>query len=106
MKDVTRTIVQAFVNGKTKRISHTFTDGTGYFLHGHKIAEWRSVTIGNISTGEKIQKQLWITNCGYSTNVTKERLNGLPDVSISQKNFKWFLNGKEWDGSWIMVESY
>ena len=44
-----------------------------------------------------------VTNCGYSTNTTKERLNGLPGVSVVQRNFTWYLNGKEWDGSWSEV---
>ena len=37
------------------------------------------------------------------TNVTKERLNGIPGVSISQKNFQWFLNGVLWDGSIVKI---
>lgn len=49
------------------------------------------------------QKTLSITNCGWQSNTTKERLNALPNVSISQKNGKWFLNGKEWDGKLIDV---
>lgn len=43
-------------------------------------------------------ERLYITNCGYFTNTTKERLNGLPNVKIVQRNFVWYLNGKEWDG--------
>lgn len=48
---------------------------------------------------------LWITNCGWSTNTTKERLNGLPGVSISQKRGSWYLNGEEWDGEPICVQT-
>ena len=43
-------------------------------------------------------KTLSITNCGWFSNTTKERLNSLPNVSIHQKNFTWYLNGNEWDG--------
>jgi|11BtaG_2_1085332.scaffolds.fasta_scaffold23165_3 hypothetical protein len=39
-----------------------------------------------------------ITNCGYETNTTKERLNGLRGVHIYQRNWIWYLNGKEWNG--------
>lgn len=46
---------------------------------------------------------LSITNAGWQSNTTKERLNGLPNVSICQKNFVWYLNGKIWDGSIIKV---
>ena len=44
------------------------------------------------------QRTLSITNCGWFSNTTKERLNALEGVSIQQKSFKWFLNGVEWDG--------
>lgn len=49
------------------------------------------------------QRTLSITNCGWRSNTTKERLNALPSVSISQKNGKWFLNGQEWDGKLIDI---
>ena len=45
------------------------------------------------------EKTLTISNCGWFTPTTKERLNALPNVNIYQKSFKWYLNGKEWDGS-------
>ena len=44
------------------------------------------------------EKTLSITNCGYFTNTTKERLNGLEGVNIVQRNFVWYLNCKEWNG--------
>ena len=49
------------------------------------------------------KKTLSITHCGWFSNTTKERLNGLPNVNIYQKNFEWFLNGKEWDGNLINI---
>ena len=48
-------------------------------------------------------KTLSISNCGWFSNTTKERLNALPNVDIRQKNFKWFLNGKEWNGNLIDI---
>ena len=38
------------------------------------------------------------------SRTTMDRLNGLPNVNIHQKNFQWFLNGEEWDGQFIKVE--
>lgn len=61
-------------------------------LHGHEIAR-REVGSNTIQ----------ITNAGYFTNTTKERLNGIPGVSVVQKKGLWFLNGQEWDGSWIKI---
>ena len=46
---------------------------------------------------------LSISNAGWSSNTTKERLNGLPNVRINQKNWSWFLNGNEWNGEWTRV---
>ena len=43
-------------------------------------------------------KEILIQNCGWFSNTTKERLNALPNVEIKQKNYVWFLNGKEWNG--------
>ena len=51
------------------------------------------------------ERTLSITNCGWQTNTTKERLNALLSAlnmgGISQRNWNWYLNGKEWDGSLI-----
>tara|TARA_R100000654_G_scaffold74273_1_gene108275 strand:+ start:1117 stop:1374 length:258 start_codon:yes stop_codon:yes gene_type:complete len=57
---------------------------------------------------------LMITNAGWESKTTKERLNGLineylgyPNCigrGIHQKNFVWYLNGKEWNGKLIEVK--
>jgi len=44
-----------------------------------------------------------ISNAGWASNTTKERLNGLPNVRINQKNWNWYLNGIDWDGSWKRI---
>jgi len=46
---------------------------------------------------------LSVSNAGWASNTTKERLNGLPHVRVQQKNWNWFLNGVEWDGAWTRV---
>lgn len=46
---------------------------------------------------------LSISNAGWMSNTTKERLNGLPGVWVKQKNWSWFLNGSEWDGGWKRI---
>ena len=58
------------------------------YLHGNLIAR---------NTG----KEILITNAGWHSQVTKERLNGLMGVSITQKKGDWYLNGTLWDGNWI-----
>jgi len=46
---------------------------------------------------------LSVSNAGWASNTTKERLNGLPHVHVKQKNWNWFLNGVEWNGEWTRV---
>jgi hypothetical protein len=48
-------------------------------------------------------RTLTITNCGWLSNTTKERLNGIPGVSINQKKGQWYLNGEVWDGNLIDI---
>lgn len=50
------------------------------------------------------KRSLLITNCGYFTNTTKERLNAIDGVNIVQKKGVWYLNGKEWGGGLIEIE--
>ena len=61
-----------------------------YRLHGNLIAYSNS-------------NGIFISNAGYKTNTTKERLNGLTGVHIQQKDFVWYLNGEEWNGDWIRI---
>lgn len=78
----------SFENFSCKNTRVKATDIESFlYLHGNLIARID-------------QKQgLYINNCGWFTNTTKERLNALPGVSIQQKKFEWFLNGKKWDGT-------
>ena len=66
---------------------------TGLYLHGHKIAY-------------KLNGTLFIDACGWLTNTTKERLNGIDGVSINQKDYQWFLNGRQWGGSLVAVDGF
>lgn len=90
MRQVTRRIVDAFMDGRNLKLGNTRCFEGAIYLHNNKIAEYRA-------------DGLWITNAGWQSNTTKERLNGLPFVYISQRNFKWYLNGMSWDGSWVRV---
>lgn len=50
------------------------------------------------------EKTLSITNAGWQTVTTKERLNGIEGVSISQSKGVWYLNGMEWGGELIDID--
>ena len=91
MRKITKEIVAAFMNHECKRIGNSYTDGTTLYLHDNEIAKFDE------------DGRLWITNAGWKSNTTKERLNGLPGVSIHQRNYTWYLNDRPWDGSWTEV---
>lgn len=90
-RKITDKVVNAFINGQRFKSGNDFTDGTTMTLHGNEIAK-------------KEGNEVWITNAGWATKTTKERLNGIPGVSIQQKAGTWYLNGKPWDGEWIKVD--
>lgn len=50
------------------------------------------------------ERTLSISNCGWFSNTTKERLNAIPGVLIQQIKGEWFLNGEKWDGKLIDVK--
>jgi len=93
MRQITRKIVDAFESRNSLTIDNSRTDGQSLWLFGNRIAEWRS-------------DGLWISNGGWDSKTTKERLNGLRGVSIAQVRGKWILNGRLWDGSWVHVGSW
>ena len=96
MRKVTEQAVNAFLLNKPFNGDNTTVErsrlGATLYLHGNLIA-----------SKDLDSKHIQITNAGWFSNTTKERLNGLPGVSIQQKKGVWYLNGKEWDGKLINV---
>tara|TARA_R110000737_G_C14504481_1_gene472528 strand:- start:119 stop:412 length:294 start_codon:yes stop_codon:yes gene_type:complete len=97
MRTITEQSTKAFLNAKKfnkqNMCVEVLPNVTILKLHGNEIAYKYN----------NPEQTLSITNCGWFSNTTKERLNALPNVSIQQKNFVWFLNGKEWDGNKIDI---
>jgi len=91
MRKITAVAKYALLNNEELKMDNTTVSNGAMFLFGNRIAK--------IEDGV-----LWITNCGYTTRTTKERLNALPGVSIQQKAGVWYLNGAEWDGRWIAIK--
>jgi beta-xylosidase len=94
MRKITREIVAAFMMRETKRIGNSYTNGTTLYLHDNAIAKFDK------------DGRLWITNAGWKSNTTKERLNGLPGVSIHQRNYTWYLNDEQWNGDWVRINRW
>jgi len=47
-----------------------------------------------------------ISNAGWATVTTKERLNGFSQVGIYQTDYIWYLNGEEWGGEWVNMNEW
>ena len=92
MRTITQNSVNAFLNNETFKSSNTTVtiEKNGEIqlrLHGNLIARKNPV-----------DNTIKISSCGWQTNTTKERLNGLPNVSIRQIKGQWYLNGIVWSG--------
>lgn len=87
MRQITKEAVDAFVNGYYYKKSNMEVTCGKMYLHGNRIA-WFDMN-----------GKLWISNCGWKSLTTKERLNALPNVHIIQQNHQWYINGIYWDGS-------
>jgi hypothetical protein len=85
MRKITEQASDAFHNGRDFRSGNTQVNrrigGVELALHGHIIAK-------NISN-----EGLSINLCGWNTNTTRERLNGLEGVRVYTKKGQAFLNG-------------
>jgi hypothetical protein len=46
---------------------------------------------------------VWITDAGWATRTTFERLNGLDNVRVNTKKGQVYLNGEEWDGEKVYI---
>lgn len=98
MRKITSEAKKAFEGGYNYKSNNTEVKGGAMFLFNNKIAEYTSLFSNDGN------KDINITNCGWMTSTTKERLNALEGVSITQKAGVWYLNGQEWGGEWVTVK--
>tara|TARA_R110002051_G_C8656899_1_gene488415 strand:+ start:99 stop:398 length:300 start_codon:yes stop_codon:yes gene_type:complete len=98
MRKITQEAINNFNNStpfkKGNTVIEVLPNVTIMNLHGNSIAFKYNDPEGTIS----------ITNCGWFSTTTKDRLNGIEGVSISQKKGVWFLNGVEWDGTLVDIK--
>ena len=97
MRKITEESVNAFMNARKFKKANmeveVLPNVTILKQHGNKIAYRYN----------NPERTLSITNAGWQSVTTKERLNAIPGVNIHQKNWVWYLNGEEWDGSLINI---
>lgn len=86
MKKITSNIVHAFLEGKTRSIDNSSTDGERLYLFGNRIA-WK---------GDTITGGVFITLAGWDTPTTRERLNGV----LAAMGHKRVLDGDLVLGIW------
>lgn len=92
----------------TQEAVAAFMAGEGYHCDNTAVSH-----VGAISTlvlfvnpiAQLIGKKLRVRTAGYPTKITIERLNGIPGVSVYQKDFKLYLNGELWENheDWTVV---
>lgn len=89
MRQITEQAVRAFEQGRNFKQSNTEVkvDNTGKYMY----------LFGNLIVRQYngAQNSLEITLCGYNTQTTRERLNGLWGVNIKTKKGQLYLNDKE-----------
>lgn len=95
MRKITAEAQDAFLNRRNYKNGNTVVKSfdevsSSLYLHGNEIA-WMDAT------------GIYINHRGWTTNTTKERLNGLCGIVIHQHNFQWFVNGVGWDGSTLRI---
>lgn len=84
-------VINAFLTGKSKKISNTETNGSELWLFGNKIAK-------------KGVDGIFISDGGYAhTSTTQDRLNML-GAKISLKKRQFYKDGVKWNGSWINIK--
>lgn len=105
MRKITEESIDAFMNATPFKKSNTevkvLPNVTVLILFGNEIAYLYNDPSRTLS----------ITNAGWKSDTTKERLNALPNVSISQRTINnngvkkklWYLNGELWDGKLIDI---
>ena len=87
MRKETKKIMSAFLKGEKASAQRTNTDGYSVWLHGNLIAE-------------RGKSKLWFTLADWPTVTTRDRINGLLELSgsdyrVFQKNGTQFLTNGE-----------
>lgn len=98
MRQITMEAVYAFENARKFKKGNmsveVLPNVTVLRMHGNAIAYLYNDP----------ERTLTITNAGWFSNTTKERLNGLKGVRVIQHKWNWYLNGEQWDGNLVDVD--
>jgi hypothetical protein len=100
MRKITNEAVEAFVSNKNYK-----KNGSDHYGNTSVIMEVSSDQFMNrmwlhgnlIAVKDHVNDVLKVSLCGWNTNTTRERLNGIPGVSVSTRKGQAFLNGNPID---------
>lgn len=95
MRKITEESINAFYKRKPFKKDNTRVVVDGF--------ETKLILFNNTIAILQDNDDLEITTCGYNTNTTRERLNGLKNVFLRTKNGQLNLNGYKWDGKLIKL---
>jgi|694.fasta_scaffold33863_6 hypothetical protein len=91
MKAISIKTAHALLNYKKTKTGNTLVwqdhEGSHMTLFGNKIA-WVN-----------LDGELWITDCGWVTPTTRDRLSAILRVPLNIRKGAWLLDGEHWDGS-------
>lgn len=98
MRKITKQSIEAFKNDTSFRGQNMKVE----IRNGETFMYYHNNMIAHKHEGGK---KLFISTCGWESNTTKERLNGLLLMygkdRISQKNFVWYLGTELFKGTQI-----
>ena len=103
MRTITQLAVKKFLNEENFRKDNTQV-WSGYECSTQRVSR---LLLHDNEIATKTNNTIKIDTCGWFSTTTKERLNGLLKtlgrIGIQQKNFKWYLDGKEWNGNEVRL---
>lgn len=94
MRKITQEARYALQGASAMKQSNTEVKNGSMYLHGHEIVK-------NYGT-----PHMTISLCGWNTNTTRERLNGIDGVSVTTKLGQAYLNGYKWNGEHVSPHGF
>jgi hypothetical protein len=106
MRQITKLAVEKFFKGDN--FSKTNTKVWSGYECSTQLVSRLLLHDNEIATRTEGRDTILIDTCGWISNTTKERLNGVLDYlgleRIQQNNFKWYLMGRKWNGNEVRID--
>ena len=93
MRKITEQVSRALMNGESKRVSNTYSDGESMFLHNNEIIKTYKMIDGYRLNWIHFNLRSDCTN-GLPSSTTRERLNGFLELRFPEWGFRF--GQKDW----------